>query len=220
MAVTATKTAAEIILAAHRKIGVQDKDESIDSQDQADALEALDMMLKTWQLDGVRRYTKDTESITVTDATASYSISPRLHQILAVNWKDDAGVETPLLELTHEQYWEQPNKSSAGRATQYYYDRRAATGTLFVWPVLATASSETIEILGSREVEDLTSASDVLDIPSELYEAAVYGLAARIQTDFGYDNQFITQMAAGLEQKALGFESEDVSFAPEEGYFC
>lgn len=222
MAITATKQVSEIVLAALKKIGVVDKDEPIDSNDQADAIEALDMMLKSWQLRGVRRYTRVDQTVTITDATASYALSPKLHDIQTATWRDDDGTDTPLVPITDDQYRLLPDKDAAGRATQFYYDRQKEAGTLYVWPVLATASSETIRISGTREVEDIAASTDVVDCPAEWYEAVVYGLAARMADDFeigGETAQRVTARAEQLRIEAEGWDREDsVMFMPDYTY--
>lgn len=215
MAITATKQVSEIVLAALKKIGVVDKDEPIDSQDQTDAIEALDFMLKSWQLRGVRLYTVASHSQSVADATSNYTITPKLHNIQTATWKDSAGLETEMIRITDDEYRRLPDKDAAGRAVQYYYDRQKETGTLYVWPVLTTADSETIEIRGTREVEDISASTDVVDCPAEWYEAVVYGLAARLADDFevtGETANRVTLRAEQLRAEAEGWDREESVF--------
>lgn len=219
MATTNTYTVGEICTKALRLVGIVSNTLPVQADDLAQAIMSLDMMLKTFQLEGVFRYTRTTQSITVTNATISYTLSPRLHELTFVTWKDASGNERELIAMTDDEYRDLPDKDSAGEATQYYYDRQKESAVLYVWPVLATAASQTIEISGSREVEDVTAASETIDIPTEWAETVTYGLASRLADEFELDSpavQRVIARAGALEARALAWDREDtVEFRPE-----
>ena len=212
MATTATKNAGRIVERAFRKAGIVAKDEALDAADLTEGLDILNDMLKAWQLTGIRLYTKGTGSISLTDATASYTLSERLLSFESIRYAPASGSEIPMLALTSVEYDELPDKVSAGIPTQYFYDRQREAGTLYVWPVLATAASATLEWRGLREVEDIGKSSDVVDVPGEWYEAVIYGLAARLADDYDVPEPKASKMgsqAQHLYEIAMAGERPD-----------
>lgn len=182
MATTDTDTVREVLESALRKIGVVAEDEPM-TEDQANAaLRAFNRMLKAWQNRGYNLWAVASQSVTLTTA-ASYTLNPvRPVEILSCRLKR-SGFEMPMVRLTREDYDNLPVKTTQGTPTQFYYDRQREAAKLYIWPVLAAAAGETLEITYVREFEDM-GINDAPDIPSEWYDAAVYGLAARLADDF------------------------------------
>ena len=84
-----------------------------------------------------------------------------------------------------------------------------------MWPVLAAATTETVELTIEAEIEDPAQA-DTLDVPTEWYEATVYGLAARLSDDYAVNNPRILAIAADALATARAAEDdESVFFAHE-----
>ena len=194
MATTAVQTAGEICTAALRRAGVVAKDEPADAADMAVAITILDDMLKAWQMTGIKRFTRERLSaITVTSATSSYTLASRVYYIETALWVDASGTETPMLRFTASEYDELPNKSSAGRATSFYHERQREASILRVWPVLATATGETIKLTVQSETEDIDDTSDTVEAPREWYEAIKYNVAEICLDEFAIKDPIITQ---------------------------
>jgi hypothetical protein len=211
MTVTATKTVREIALAALKKIGVVAHDlPSLDAYQGETARIALDMMLKGWQNVGFKVFTQAAQSVTLTTA-ASYTLAPvRPLSIESVRLKSN-GSEMPMEPMMRRDYDELPVKATTGTPTQFYYDRQREDALLYVWPVLPAANGETLEITYQREVEDITSVNDAVDMPVEWYETIVYNLAARCADDFalmGPDIDRVIARAEYLLSEARGFDVE------------
>lgn len=184
MAVTGTITTQDLITDALRKIGVVAEDEPMTADQAANGLRAWNRLLKSWQNRGYNLWAVTLQTVTLTTA-ASYTMAPvRPVRILGARFVRN-GIETPMLAMTRQEYDDLPVKASTGLPTRYYYDKQREAALLYVWPVLASASGETIRVTYEREAEDQTSLSAVPDIPAEWWEAAVYGLAARLADDYG-----------------------------------
>lgn len=208
MAVTGTYTVSEIVTAALRKAGVVAVDESPSANESAVALSGLDRMLKAWQAYRFNLWTKTAMSVTATTAT-SYTLSPvRPLRILSCRWKNTGGTETPMQELTRDEYDRLPIKTTTGTPTTYYYDRQREAAKLYVWPVPSSVTTETLEITYEREIEDMSLASAV-DVPGEWWNAVVYGLAAEIADEFGRDNPKIDARARIYLDLALSDDREE-----------
>ncbi len=212
MATTATKNAGAIVLGAFQTCGIVAKDEALDAADNVIGLSRLNDMLKGWQLTGLRLYTRDTGSISLTDATASYAVTGRPLHLETVRYKPSGGTETPMLRMSSVGYDELPDKATAGIPTQFFYDRAREAGTLYVWPVLATAASATLEYTATREVADIENSSDAVDAPAEWYETIRYGLAARLCDEYDVPEPKASKIAGQAQhfyEIAMAGERED-----------
>jgi len=206
MAVTATSTTRAIVTDALRLCGVTAIDQDAEAEYATAALHQLNRMLKAWQ--GYDYFwTRDAMSVSLVAATAAYTLTnpARPLEILSARYKSTDGIETPMQEMTRGEYDDLPLKSTAGVPTSYMYDRRREQGVLYVWPVRAAATTETLELTIKPEIEDLTTLNDPLDVPVEWYDAVVYNLADRCADLFGVSAQqkgLVQPRAQALLQEA------------------
>lgn len=211
MATTGTLLVRDVVTAALRKLNITNLGDDPDAEDADLAMTALNRMLKAWQNRGYNVWATSQMSVTLTTA-ASYTMSPvRPLRILNSRFTR-SGIETPMVVMTRDEYDALPQKTSAGIPTTYYYDRQREAAKLYVWPVLAAANGETLSITYERETEDVTDLNQVLDLPGEYFDAAVYGLAARLADDYQRD---VPQIVARAEEElrvALAFDREESVF--------
>jgi hypothetical protein len=216
MMVTATQTNSDICHDALRKIGVLAQDEVANADQIETARRALERMLKSWQNRGYMLFAVSSMSVTLTTA-GSYSLTPaRPVQIQNVNYRR-SGIDLPMIELNRQEYDRLPNKASTGTPTQYYYDRQKEAGTLYIWPLLATASGQTLEITYVRELSDVVLDAAV-DVPSEWWDATVYGLGARLADDYAIPAADVKAMAQMLLAEAAAGDREGSVYFIGDGY--
>jgi hypothetical protein len=170
--------AREIIAEAAFKAGIASEAEPLEAEAMARGLADLRGMFKTWSSVRYSLFRKDAASITLTTA-ASYAVTGRPMRILSARLKRGS-VETPMQEMTRDEYDTLPVKTSQGLPTTFHYARGATAGTLYIWPVLAAANGETLELTIERAIALPDGLDDYVDIPAEWEEAAVYNLAVRI----------------------------------------
>lgn len=208
MSVTNLYTTRNLVRQAFRKIGIAGIGEDLAGEDYAQGLIELNMMLKSWQARGLCRWLRATQSVTLTTA-ASYTMNPvRPMTVDSVRFKKN-GVETPLTHMTGEEYDSLPIKTTTGIPTSYFYDRQREDARLYIWPVLAAATGETLEITYTREIEDVTPDTAVVDVPGEWWEAVVYGLAARLADTYEVQSDRVAQRASQLLFDAMAFDREE-----------
>ena len=203
-------TALEFCTEALREAGVLAIDDPADAATFEVAVKRLNIMLKAWQNTAITVWKQSSGSITITNATASYTLSERPLRLDTVTLKN--GNEVWLTRMTRQEHNELPNKAQAGTTSSFYYHRQRTQGELFVWPVLATAAG-TLEWSGVLEIEDITSGSDTVEVPSEWFEAVLYGLARRLCGAFAVDpikTAEIGQLAKDAWDVAVGEDVEDV----------
>lgn len=214
MTVTGTWTVREICTRALRKVGAVAVGQSAQAEDMAEAQDALFAMLKAWQVEDAL-WTRDTMSVAVVADTASYALaSPaRPLRIHSVRYKSASGTETPMEQLNRREYDELPIKDTTGIPTTFFYDRAREQGTLYVWPLKASVTTETLEITYEAEIEDPDTLGDVIDAPAEWYEAIVYGLAVRLMEEYEFENpRMEARAAAALMTARAAANTESVFF--------
>lgn len=205
MAVTGTQTVRDIITDALLDLEVGAIGVEADATLTAHAVRMLNRVMKAWQLDDAApSFLKASQTLTLTTA-ASYTLSPeRPVRILSARLKR-AGIEIPMLRLSRDEYDDLPQKLTTGLPTQFYYDRQKEDALFYVWPVLAVAAGETVEITYEREFEDV-DINDNIDLPGEWWDVAVLQLASRLVHAYGSEaaKQSIPMRAEMMLNKALG----------------
>lgn len=205
-----TLTAREVATQSLRLIRVTPVFDTPSAEDLTQAIATLNLMLKGWETDGPHIAHQTEGSVAVVAATPSYSLSPRPYRLIEARYRDANGRDLPMHELTRAEYFEFPIKTTQGTPTQYYYDPQVSTGTLYVWPVLAAATTETIQYTYQRVFEDIDNPANNLDIPQEWLDMVVYNLADRLLDVYGKDNDRITKRAMMLLRQAKDMDREPV----------
>jgi hypothetical protein len=167
-------------------------------------------MMKAWQNRGYNLWGATEMAVTLTTA-ASYTLTPRPMSVESVRLRRGT-IDTPMQDFTRQEYFDLPQKTSTGTPTCFYFDRQRDTASLYVWPVLAAANGETLRVLYSREFEDQTDLNAVPDVPSEWWDALVYGLAARLADDFSVNKPNVVARAEEELRLALAFDREGSVF--------
>jgi hypothetical protein len=211
MAVTGTKTVRDIVSNAFKLIGVVAEDEAMTADEGETGLYWLDVMLKDWQSLGYNLWTYTEQTLTLTTA-ASYTLNP-VRPIRIIDARlVRSGLETPMMAMTRTEYDLLPNKASTGLPTTYYYDRQREAALFYVWPVLATADGSTVKITYERELEDVTSLNDTLDMPGEWWAATTYNLAAMLADAYERNVPKVDARAGMLLERALAGDREGSVF--------
>jgi hypothetical protein len=215
-----TLTARDVVEYALRKIGALDITQTADADEAAAALVELEVMLKEWALTGPYLFTKRETSQTLVAATASYSLSStKPIRFLEARYRDVNGRDLPMEELTREEYLELPLKTSQGIPTTFYFDPQPNSWTLYVWPVLAAATTEAVRYSYQRRIEDVDDLNNDLDIPQEWLSTVGYALAARLLDDYGIADVVAERIIARSEAmlaSARAFQRDTrVMFQPE-----
>lgn len=222
MSITGQSSVREIVTAALRKIGVVAIDEAPGAEAFALATAQLNRMMKSWQSRGYFRWTYASVSVPLTTA-AQYDVNlgdpvefgDKPLRIINMRLKR-GGNEIPMRRMTRDEYDYIPDKTSKGIPTQYYVDRQREQMLVYVWPVLAATNGETLEITYEREITDVETDQRHIDLPYEWYDAAVYGLAARLADDFMVSAPNVVARAQVEFSNAMaGDQEESVFFAPD-----
>ena len=123
------------------------------------------------------------------------------------------GNEIPIQLISRKEYFDLPEKDSAGVPVLAFYDPQLTTGKLYIWPASDNAV-DLIKFTYERPIEDFVSTSDNPDFPIEWAEAITYNLAVRLYPEYGNDAtrfQGLKAEAAEYLSLAMAFDSEQES---------
>jgi hypothetical protein len=207
-------TARQLIEQTLRKLNVLGVAQSLDADEAEAARVELNLVLKGWPRSCVHLWKKTEGTVTLTNATASYDLSATLNplRILSARYRDSSARDLPLRLFTRERYFDMPIKTNAGTPTQYYFDPQRGAPTLYLWPVLATVTTETVRVTYQKRMDDIDDLANDIDIQQEHLDVLLYALAERLLDDYGIEGEVakrIIARAAALKREALDFERED-----------
>lgn len=234
-AVIFNPTITQVVYGALRMVGAYASGDNPRPEQISDAKEALDMMLKGWQMDGLL-WLKEDVYVALVAAQASYAIGPGSADTVTT---DVAGAvaysqrptriyfprrytiateyEVPMADpLSRQEYAALTNKATAGTPVQVFFDPGIATGTLIVWPVPTTATDKIVFTV-DRILEDAGDGDNTFDIPPEWSETVKYNLAGRLLPEYPTaDVARIEKWAMLLKEKMEGYQrsGESTFFQP------
>ena len=85
---------------------------------------------------------------------------------------------------SHDEYYDLSDRFINSRSSRWYYDKYLDGGELYLYP-RPDDVNDIIEFTYHESVEDLDSATDAVDFPSEWFEALVLNLAVSLATPYG-----------------------------------
>lgn len=215
----------KIIEGALRLLGATAQGESPTSTQYDEAADALNMMVKAFETDGMQLWAIKEYSMPMTDSVASYRIgltqtintAKPLRIIQAYFHNGTSNVDIPMIGLTRTQYNMLGNKTTEGYPVQYYYDPQISYGDLFLFPVPdanASAVGNYVRLVYQRPFEDFDASTDEPDFPQEWFEALKFNLALRLAPEYGLSTEqysIIKNIAKETKDAALSGGTEEGS---------
>jgi len=126
-------------------------------------------------------------------------------------------IDTPMIPLSRIDYRNMPNKNATGTITQFFYDPRGGAntqGVINLWPAPSDALSA-FKFTWYRPLQDITTQSQIPDLPTEWLNAIIWNLADEISLEYDIpDNRAarITQRAGRYLDLASGWDREIESY--------
>lgn len=194
-----------------------------------DAIDALDMMFKAWQMDGLlwlRRFIRvklvaaqNSYDIGVGSADTIYSgntgttaFAQRPLRIYTPTRLDTDGNEVPVELLGRDDWSRLTNKTLTGTIVQVYYDPQMVMGKLYVWLTPASGVTDYIKFSVDRIIEDVGGDEATLDVPPELIETVKYNLGLRLSGEYSpgmsADDK---KLAMAMYEKMVGYQQDNTS---------
>ncbi len=215
----------DIIKGALRLCGALALGETPSADQVSEASDALNMLVKAWQADGMAIWARGEYTLALTLDAKSYNIgtgqtvniAKPLKITQAILHDTQTNVDIPMRIITRDEYLRLGNKSTNGQPIQIYYDPQRDHGILYVYPPAnsSAVSYKQIKFTYQKPFEDFDASTDNPDFPQEWYEALKYGLASRLAGEYGIsmeDRRQLMQEAILIKNEALGFGTEEGSF--------
>ena len=194
-----TATAQVLIKGALRNIGAIATGETPTSDELADGLEALQMMLDHWSSKNIMIPYITNEAITTTGAesytwgTGGTIATARPESIIGAYVSDDR-----VLKVVDQAKYRQLRISGSGGETEWvWYSPEFPLGKLYIWPT----GSETIYIDSLKALSEPALITTSVEFPSGYDEAIKYNLAVRMAPEYGkaVSNEIMSLAASGLQ---------------------
>lgn len=212
----------DIIKGALRDIGVLRRGQTPPADEIQDASDALNLIIKTWSSPNNRMsksfkaFVLERQSLTLTakisfalkSSGGDLNVAPPM-QMLSVVRKDTSNKEVPLSEMTLGEYRAIPDKTATGTPTKWHYEREHDQGKLYFNRV-TDDTTDTMELLFRRELEDVDAAGDDIDVPKEWLLPLRKRLGISLAPEYGKED--VIPIISGELQAAL----EDIGGIDEE----
>ncbi len=226
MALSLTNTLGNICTEALALLNVIDDENAVPSEDMGRAAKQLQLMLRTWQTEGVTLWMRRELPITTVPSTASYDLSVNTisaDQIIQVVILENGDtIQTPLREISRQHYLTLTDRTIEGKPTYYYPQFTGTDEDITLWPVPDDVYSLKVDYKLRFTGQD--ERTDVIELPDYWLEAAVWNLAERLLTPYGKDGTPMAQKVMGrakdLYDTAAAFDviqngGGEVQFTPE-----
>lgn len=216
----------EIIFRALRLVGAYASTDQPRPEQVADAMIALNHLLKSWQVEGFL-WLKEYFQVPLVAGQGTYTLGPagtaeywpaltttidRPTRIWNLKRKDTSGNEIPINVISRQEYTDLPNKTTTGVVNQYYYDPQLTNGTLFIWPVPITGTTDVLWGTCDRSIQYMLNDTDTYDLPEEWLRVIVWGLAKEIAPEYGLalsERQLIDVEYAALKAAVSSYDREN-----------
>ena len=146
-------------------------------------------------------------------------IVSRPTRVTAARLKLENGSEVPVRVITRQEYFNYSNKTNSGKINAVYYDPQLTNGVIYTY-LTANSVADTLHLTIQRQIQDMDSSSDNLDLPPEWLLPVGYNLAALIGDDYGVDDGTMAKIQAKATQFYQEVEDADqedsIQFVPYE----
>lgn len=177
-----------------RKIGALSTGETIETTRQAEALSALQLMLRSWGSLSNQMFATVKESFPLVAGQTSYTWgittgnfnSTRPTQVLGAYILDSSGTTHPV-DITSEGYYRSiSSKTTSGRPTNLFFYPSYPLATVYMYPV--PDAVETLYVDAFKPFTETASfdvVGSTIAFPAYYEEAIVFNLAIRLAPEYG-----------------------------------
>ena len=160
----------EIIEEAYERCGLEVRT----GYDAKTARRSLNLMFAEWANRGVNLWTVTQATQTLTQGTAQYTLGTDVVDVLEMVLRR-SNTDYEMDRISRGEYVTLTNKTTEGRASQFYFDRSIAP-VINLWAT-PDSSSDSIIYYYVRRIEDAGTLVNTTDMPFRFYPCMVSGLA-------------------------------------------
>jgi hypothetical protein len=222
MSTTFSVTRDTIITAALKECGAFGTGETPSPEDFSDASLALNIIIKSWVKVGMPLWKVVEVLLPLTIGNATYQIGPtasgtgavvtdRPLRILNAFIRTLNGKDVDLLVLSRQEYEMMGDKSSTSIPNSFYFQPLIPNSLVTLWPA-PSLNTSVIHLFTQVPISDVNAGTDIVDFPSECYQALKWCLAAEIGGPYVSSMQKLQR----IEQKAAKYKDEMEGWSVEE----
>lgn len=216
----------QVITGALRKLGVLPSGGTPSANQVSEASEALNALVKAFQADGMPVWKVTQVNFSTVDGTETYSVGPGLTidipkplRIFQAFCTPSGGTKFPMRIEPRYDYFNHTS-TTEGIPLILYYRPVNTSGQLRLWPTPDGVHS--IQFHYHSPYEDMDSATNDFDFPSEWIQALIYNLAWSLSPEYGVpptDRNLLAKEAEYWHAYVLsmGTEEGSIKFQPERG---
>jgi hypothetical protein len=172
----------ELVLAAYERIQIRAP--SIRQEHMQSARRELNFMFSAWSNQGVNLWEQLRTQTTLTQGTASYSITPQTIMLLDVRIALNFGLSNEsaryITPISRTEYMSYPNQQTQGPPNVYFFDRLISPTVTF-YPVPDGNGPYTFDYFSYTQIQDANLAGgETPDVPLRWFDAIIAGMAARL----------------------------------------
>lgn len=161
---------AEIIEEAYERCGLEVRT----GYDAETARRSLNLMFADWSNRGVNLWTVRSTTQALTQGTSAYTLNKHTVDILQIVLNRN-GTDYEMDQISRANYATIPDKTTQGRPSQYYFDRRISP-IINVWATPEN-STDTLTYYYIQQMEDADYLYNNVEAPLRFYPCMVAGLA-------------------------------------------
>lgn len=222
MTTTFSITRDDLIRAALKECGATSTGETPTPEDYSDASQALNIIIKSWVKVGMPLWKVVKVLVPLTIGNASYQIGPsatgvgavvtdRPLRVLNAFIRTSSNKDTDLLTLSRQEYEMMGAKFDQSVPNSYYFQPLLPNSLLTLWPS-PSINTSVIHLLVQTPISDVNIGTDIVDFPSECYQALKWNLCAEIGGPYVSSEQKL----ARIERKAAKYKDEMEAWSVEE----
>lgn len=138
------------------------------------AKRSLNLLLADWANRGLNQWTIKQRTVNMVVADGNYNLGADVIDVLSVVVRRD-GTDYPLERLSRDGFLTIPNKTTQGRANQFFLDRQV-TPVLNLWPV-PDNNTDVVYYDALTRMDDADIYTNTVDMPFRFYPCLAAGLA-------------------------------------------
>lgn len=217
----------DIIKGALRSLKVLAIGETPQTEDLTNCAFALNLILKTFDIEGWLTWAYQTVNFPFVANQASYTIAEVSANVtnarplrIAHAWRRDGStppIDVPMFQLSRDGYDALTIKLQPGLPNQYYYDPQIGLAVVTFWPV-PTDASQSAYLAIQRPIQDITSSGQNFDLEQEWFLPLKWILADEVSSEYEVDAQtlsLVQQRAIYWRTRAADFSREEVGFTQQ-----
>lgn len=182
-----------------------------------DASLAANLMLAEWNNETPNLWKVDLVSVPLVQGTATYSVDPSTIMMLDVYIRINSGQtdqsDRIIWPISRTEYASQPNKSSQGLPTTFWFDRLNSP-SFTLWMVPDGQGPYTLQYYRVSQIYDASLVGgQTVDLPNRWLPSFAWGLAARLAVTYAPDKAVaLMAMADKVLAQAREQDVENVNF--------